>query len=340
MHVRYLKDARENREFGCDLQRFYPWREVVRTSNTSWGSALATVRPGEGTVPHSHAEHETFIITAGRACMTIGDESSQMTVGDVVYIPPNSEHDIRNLSDDELLQFVTIWVAAISQWGRCAGRRQRCGRGVHDLMRRHRRRLTRAGVAASKNRWCVMTGQKQYLAVMAFAISNDAAKSESLSTYYPFMKAILKFAPSAPGFAPQQPARGAMAHPRFYTSADKELNRAVPQALFMWEDVESLMAFTYHGLHGEALKENRKESWFIKTDRWPAYVMWWSDAESATYKAGCRRLEHLHDHGPSAYAFNFKQPFAPDGEPYEIDREKVAAYRAWYIDNPMPRPVP
>lgn len=109
MHVRYMKDAEENREFGCDLQRFFPWRDVVRTSGTSWGTALATVRPGEGTVPHSHDEYETFIVTAGNARMTIGDESSRLSVGDVVYIPPNSEHDIRNLSDAEPLQFVTIW---------------------------------------------------------------------------------------------------------------------------------------------------------------------------------------------------------------------------------------
>ena len=36
-----------------------------------------------------------------------------------------------------------------------------------------------------------------------------------------------------------------------------------------------------------------------------------------------RGWEWLHDNGPSDYAFSFKQPFGPDGEPYVIDREKV-----------------
>lgn len=181
-----------------------------------------------------------------------------------------------------------------------------------------------------------MAEQKKYLAVMAFAISNDGARTESLSAYYPYVKAILKFAPSAPGFAAEQPDRGKMVHPRFYTQEDKNLDREVPQALFIWEDLESLLVFTYNGVHGAAMKENRKSGWFIETDQWPAYVMWWSPRDEVTYAEGCRRLEHLHDFGPTAYAFSFKKPFGPDGDAYATDQKKVVAYKKWYMENDLP----
>lgn len=94
-----------------------------------------------------------------------------------------------------------------------------------------------------------------------------------------------------------------------------------PSSLSLWQDIESLMAFSYAGVHAEALKNAR--NWNTR-NVWPPLVLWWVEA-------GCRpdwgsaasKLEWLHDHGPSPQAFTFKQPYGPDGEPVEIDRARV-----------------
>jgi hypothetical protein len=64
-------------------------------------------------------------------------------------------------------------------------------------------------------------------------------------------------------------------------------------------------------VHLEALQK-RKE-WF-RPPEWPTYVAWWiEDDETPTWGDAFARLEYIHDHGPSPYAFNFKQAFDGDG---------------------------
>lgn len=109
MHIKYGKDAKRNMEFGCDLNRLYPWRAVADTSGTSWGTAIATVAPGESTVPHSHPEHETFIVVSGVGSIAVDSETERVTVGDTIYLPPKSNHSIANLSTEDPLTFLTIW---------------------------------------------------------------------------------------------------------------------------------------------------------------------------------------------------------------------------------------
>jgi mannose-6-phosphate isomerase-like protein (cupin superfamily) len=104
-------------EYGCDLRRLYPWSGVA---DTFWGSALASVRPGEATTPHSHDEDETFIIMRGVGEIIVDGRGERVSYGDVVYLPRNSHHTIRNLSNADRLDFITIF------WGSPeAERRQR-----------------------------------------------------------------------------------------------------------------------------------------------------------------------------------------------------------------------
>ncbi|MEF0943577.1 DUF3291 domain-containing protein [Rhizobium sp. BR 362] len=94
-----------------------------------------------------------------------------------------------------------------------------------------------------------------------------------------------------------------------------------PSSLSLWTDIESLIAFTYGGVHADALKHARH--WNVK-QRWPALVLWWVDAEVIPeWKDGAERLERLHDQGPSAAAFSFKQPYNAEGKMTAIDRERV-----------------
>lgn len=94
-------------EYGCDLRRLYPWKEVA--DPLFWGSAIASVRVGEATTPHSHDEEETFIIMSGTGMMTVDGESTPVVVGDVVYLPRGSTHTLANTAPDQALSFLTIF---------------------------------------------------------------------------------------------------------------------------------------------------------------------------------------------------------------------------------------
>lgn len=48
--------------------------------------------------PHYHEDmQEVFVITAGRAEITVGAETAQLTAGDVVTVPPGAVHTMRSL---------------------------------------------------------------------------------------------------------------------------------------------------------------------------------------------------------------------------------------------------
>lgn len=96
---------------------------------------------------------------------------------------------------------------------------------------------------------------------------------------------------------------------------------SAPSSLSLWADIESLMAFSYSGVHADALKHARH--WNVK-QAWPALVLWWvPGAHRPNWSEAVARFEYLADHGPSRYAFTFKAPFGRDGARAEIDRNRV-----------------
>ena len=94
-------------EYGCDLRRLYPWKEVA--DPVYWGAAIGSVRAGETTTPHDHDEEETFVIFSGQGTITVNGESSGVAAGDVIYLPRASRHMLKNSSPTEPLRFLTIY---------------------------------------------------------------------------------------------------------------------------------------------------------------------------------------------------------------------------------------
>jgi heme-degrading monooxygenase HmoA len=79
----------------------------------------------------------------------------------------------------------------------------------------------------------------------------------------------------------------------------------------VWESIEDLEAFVYKTSHAEVLR--RRKEWFSKMKFYMA--MWYMPAGSVpAVEEAKRRLEHLELYGASAYAFDFKQRFAPPAE--------------------------
>lgn len=98
---------------------------------------------------------------------------------------------------------------------------------------------------------------------------------------------------------------------------------AAPSQLSLWQDIESLMAFSYNGVHADALKHARH--WNVRPS-WPPLVLWWVAAGHVPdWQEGVERLEYLHDNSACARAFTFKEPFDATGEVARIDRDRVRA---------------
>jgi hypothetical protein len=111
---------------------------------------------------------------------------------------------------------------------------------------------------------------------------------------------------------------GLQVYPRFYVERGDGWS---PATLSLWRDLPSLMAFTYAGIHAEAMRHARE--WFVEPE-WPSHVLWWvADDHRPDWAEGVARLERLHDHGPSADAFSFKTAFDPGGAPTRADRNAV-----------------
>jgi quercetin dioxygenase-like cupin family protein len=72
---------------------------------------ISTHAPGEGPRLHRHPYEETFILQAGTATFTIGDETIVGEPGHVLIVPPNTPHKFVN-SGDTRLQQVSIHSAS------------------------------------------------------------------------------------------------------------------------------------------------------------------------------------------------------------------------------------
>ncbi len=108
---------------------------------------------------------------------------------------------------------------------------------------------------------------------------------------------------------------GELVCPRFLPD---ELHPNVARTLTLWRNLESVFAFSYAGLHGEAL--TLRAQWFRKPE-FPSYVIWWvADDHVPTFIESTERLERLHANGPEPDAFNFRRAFDSDGNPTVLDR--------------------
>ena len=94
-----------------------------------------------------------------------------------------------------------------------------------------------------------------------------------------------------------------------------------PQTLSLWKDLESAMAFAYHGLHADALRLGSK---WLQPPQWPPYVVWWvANTRTPCWQEACDKHLLLHEAGVSPEAFTFKQPYDACGMPVELDARKI-----------------
>ncbi|WP_315918915.1 DUF3291 domain-containing protein [Mesorhizobium sp. SP-1A] len=112
---------------------------------------------------------------------------------------------------------------------------------------------------------------------------------------------------------------GKQVYPRFY---DDRGDGWAPSTLSLWQDLPSLMAFTYAGIHREAMRH--APDWFVERS-WPGYVLFWVEAAQRPIWADgvVARLEMLHEKESGPEAFDFKFPYDAGGNRTTVNNEEV-----------------
>jgi len=106
MYIRKIDSTKFATSYGVSCQRVFPSDESGQTPfNAFW----TLVEPGSASQLHRHHEGEAFIVTKGEGLMTVGDETSPVEVGDVIFMKPLSEHSLANTSETEDLLFLNVY---------------------------------------------------------------------------------------------------------------------------------------------------------------------------------------------------------------------------------------
>ncbi|OWW21578.1 cupin domain-containing protein [Noviherbaspirillum denitrificans] len=92
-------------EYDLDAKRLLPWEGVV----APFGGAWCVVRPGTRSLPHAHMEREIFICIDGNADVVLDGKPHPLKKGDVVAVPPGSEHFIQNDSGNDFHMYCIFW---------------------------------------------------------------------------------------------------------------------------------------------------------------------------------------------------------------------------------------
>lgn len=74
-----------------------------------WNSDAATIttgttsfRPGRGLPLHTHNVEESVLVITGTARVVVGDQTVDLVAGDATWVPAGTEHQVLNVSDEEL----------------------------------------------------------------------------------------------------------------------------------------------------------------------------------------------------------------------------------------------
>jgi quercetin dioxygenase-like cupin family protein len=78
------------------------------TPSVGLTAGIVHLVPGGFLAPHRHPPAEIYHVIEGSAVVTLEGVSRAVTVGDTVYIPPNTEHGIRN-DTGALLRFFYVF---------------------------------------------------------------------------------------------------------------------------------------------------------------------------------------------------------------------------------------
>ena len=72
----------------------------VQNLNVTWVEG----EPGSEQAVHSHEGREqVYVIVQGRGAMRVGDEVEEVVAGSLVFVPPGTDHSIKNVGEEKLI---------------------------------------------------------------------------------------------------------------------------------------------------------------------------------------------------------------------------------------------
>lgn len=147
-----------------------------------------------------------------------------------------------------------------------------------------------------------MTEGAHHLAQLNVAKMRGAADSELMASFMAQLDEVNAVADEAPGFVWRLQSEDGDA-----TSIQAFDDDRILVNMSVWKSMQALRDFAYAGRHLEVLRDRRE--WF-KSYVGPYQVLWWVRAGHVpTVDEAKRKLAHLEQHGPTAAAFTFQQPF-------------------------------
>jgi hypothetical protein len=157
-----------------------------------------------------------------------------------------------------------------------------------------------------------MTNPDWQLAQVNIALPQAPLDSEQLREFVDLLDPINALAESAPGFVWRLKTEdGDATAVRGFGDDRLIINMSV------WDCVEALAEFVYRSDHAAVMR--RRREWFEQL-RAAYTALWWVPAGwQPTVAEAEERVDSLRKHGPTPYAFTFKQPFEPTETPAESD---------------------
>jgi mannose-6-phosphate isomerase-like protein (cupin superfamily) len=109
--IRRGSDATFSREYNCNLRRLFPWPGMVETKRpvSELGCIWVVVEPGCIVDAHDHDEEEALIVVSGRAQIIVAGQQTEISAGDVAYIPRSAHHQISNPSGSEACVMIDLY---------------------------------------------------------------------------------------------------------------------------------------------------------------------------------------------------------------------------------------
>ncbi len=114
MEIHKLRHDELSPDNGLRAQRLLPWAGLNAPFEGSW----CVVAPGAESGRHGHHEDEIWIALTGRAEILSDGERRPFEAGDIVHLPPNSVHQVRNDGEADFQMYSVWWDADMAE--RCA----------------------------------------------------------------------------------------------------------------------------------------------------------------------------------------------------------------------------
>jgi hypothetical protein len=145
---------------------------------------------------------------------------------------------------------------------------------------------------------------EHHLAQLNIAVLRAPLDSAMMSEFMMLLDPVNALADRASGFVwRHRPLDAGVAMCRRSGADELILNLSV------WEDIQSLRAFTYSGVHLRVMR--RRKAWFKRISD-VSVVLWWIPAtHRPTIDGALERLDCIRRDGPTSQAFSMKCDFPP-----------------------------